>query len=88
MLLALRPCFLKINGMCATDRSSLSPAEGRVKKIIRDDRSRLWLPKIRAAMIQKPTFFAVGAAHLGCQHGLISLLKAEGYTLQPIVSRK
>jgi uncharacterized protein len=47
-------------------------------------RNRRWIPRIESAMKQKPTFFAFGAAHLGGDSGVISLLEAKGYKLRPI----
>ena len=35
-------------------------------------------------MDQKPVFFAVGAGHLWGENGLISLLRKEGYTVEPL----
>ncbi len=35
-------------------------------------------------MENNPTFFVVGAAHLGGDFGLINLLKDEGYTVRPL----
>ena len=35
-------------------------------------------------MGDQPTFFALGAAHLGSKDGVIALLKDEGYTVKPI----
>jgi uncharacterized protein len=49
-----------------------------------DQRNRQWIPNMRQAMASKPTFFGVGAGHLGGDAGLISLLEKEGYTVRPI----
>jgi len=49
-----------------------------------DDRNKSWIPKITAAMAEKSTFIAVGAAHLGGKNGIIELLRAKGFTLRPI----
>jgi uncharacterized protein YbaP (TraB family) len=32
----------------------------------------------------KPTFFAVGAAHLGNNIGVINLLRQQGYIVTPV----
>jgi len=37
-----------------------------------------------AKMAKDPTFFAVGAGHLGGPNGVIRLLKKEGYTVTPV----
>lgn len=35
-------------------------------------------------MSAKPSFFAVGAGHLGGTQGLINLLRKEGYRVTPL----
>jgi uncharacterized protein len=49
-----------------------------------DQRNRNWIPKISRIVKEKPTFFGVGAGHLGGQQGVISLLRKEGFTLTPL----
>jgi uncharacterized protein YbaP (TraB family) len=48
------------------------------------NRNEKWIPEIIEQAKLKPTFFAVGAAHLGGENGVIALLKQKGYTIQPI----
>lgn len=43
-----------------------------------------WMTKMPAIMAEKPTFFAVGAAHLTGEKGLIHLLKTAGYTVEGV----
>lgn len=47
-------------------------------------RNKKWIPFIIDAVSVKPSFFAVGAGHLGGKEGVIELLKQKGYHLQPI----
>ena len=47
-------------------------------------RNRNWIPKMLNAMQSAPTFFAVGAGHLGGKEGLLVLLKEKGYQLKPL----
>ena len=49
------------------------------------DRNEKWIPDMIAYMKENPTFFAVGAGHLGGEKGLIKLLRAEGFSVDPIV---
>jgi uncharacterized protein YbaP (TraB family) len=49
-----------------------------------DKRNKLWIPKIEKAMREKSCFIAVGGGHLGGDNGVVKLLKARGYILQPI----
>ncbi len=48
------------------------------------NRNHNWIPIMQEMMKEKPTFFAVGAGHLGGEHGVIRLLRKEGYTLKPL----
>ena len=49
-----------------------------------DNRNINWIPSIEKTIALTPTFIAVGAAHLGGKKGVVSLLRAKGYTLTPI----
>ena len=43
------------------------------------NRNKNWIPKIEKTAKEKPTFFGVGAAHLGGENGVIMLLRKKGY---------
>jgi uncharacterized protein len=66
-----------INAMYAlmqTGDSSL----GEHEDILLTGRNTNWIPQIIAQAKKKPTFFAVGAGHLGGPMGVINLLKKQG----------
>ena len=48
-------------------------------------RNKKWISTIESLASEKATFFAVGAAHLGSEEGVISLLRAKGYEVSPIL---
>lgn len=48
------------------------------------DRNAYWLEGMKTMMSEAPTLFAVGAGHLGGESGVIALLKAAGYEVQPV----
>lgn len=48
------------------------------------NRNHNWIPEIIKMAKEKPTFFAVGAGHLGGPDGVIRLLRKAGYTLTPV----
>jgi len=48
------------------------------------NRNQKWISEIIAQAKIKPTFFAVGAAHLGNAYGVINLLREKGYTVSPV----
>lgn len=47
-------------------------------------RNHNWIPLIKKAITAKPTFFAVGAGHLGGKTGVINLLRTQGYKVTPV----
>lgn len=47
-------------------------------------RNKNWIPKMKKAMKESPSFFAVGAGHLGGKTGVLALLRKKGYKLEPI----
>lgn len=47
-------------------------------------RNKNWIPHFTRMMNEKPTFFAVGAGHLGGPKGVIQLLKKAGYKVTPV----
>lgn len=48
------------------------------------NRNNNWVKKMPQLMQEKPTFFAVGAAHLGSNDGILHLLKAKGFKVEPV----
>jgi len=49
-----------------------------------DDRNKKWIGRMEEKMEQGPVFFAVGAAHLPGENGIISLLRQHGYRVEPV----
>ena len=47
-------------------------------------RNSEWVSKIDSISEASKTFFAVGAAHLGGEKGLVNLLREAGYKLTPV----
>jgi uncharacterized protein YbaP (TraB family) len=48
-------------------------------------RNANWVKIMPAMMKEKSTFFAVGAGHLAGEKGVIRLLRANGYTVKPVL---
>lgn len=53
--------------------------------ILLHNRNKNWVPKIINEINSMPTFFAVGAAHLGGENGIIHLLRKAGYTVTAVM---
>jgi uncharacterized protein len=50
------------------------------------NRNQNWIPKIQKITKEKPTFFAVGAGHLGGKKGVITLLRESGFTVKAVMN--
>jgi len=55
----------------------------KYNKALLDDRNTRWIPLMQGMMQQQSVFFAVGAAHLGGEFGVVNLLRQAGYTVNP-----
>lgn len=65
----------------------LSMADASFKKFEKElliDRNKNWIPKIEEMAKKQASFFAVGAAHLPGEYGVIKLLKEAGYTVKAV----
>lgn len=49
-----------------------------------DERNEKWIDPMIEFATEKSTFFAVGAAHLGTEQGVLALLKEKGYTVEAV----
>jgi uncharacterized protein YbaP (TraB family) len=47
------------------------------------NRNKNWIAPMRSMMAEGSVFFAVGAGHLGGKDGVIALLRAEGFNVNP-----
>jgi uncharacterized protein YbaP (TraB family) len=74
-----------INSLYAmtTDKELMSAS---AKKTLLDTRNLNWLKIMPEMMRKESVFFAVGAAHLAGETGVINLLKKAGYTVKPIMN--
>lgn len=61
-----------------------SPEYGDLAEDLLWKRNAAWIPVMAGAMQAKPTFFAVGAGHLGGAKGVLALLRKQGYTVKPV----
>ena len=66
------------------DLATNSGAMAKYENIFVQDRNQRWVPQIGKIAAQKPTFFAVGAGHLGGKNGVLQLLRKAGYQVKPV----
>lgn len=71
-----------LNALCAMMNSD--DGLSQYNDLLLNNRNEKWIPEIIQQAKLQPTFFAVGAGHLGNTNGLINLLKKQGYTVSPI----
>jgi len=57
----------------------------KYKNELLTNRNKNWIPRIGKIISEKPTFFGVGAAHLGGENGIIMLLRKQGYTVEAVL---
>lgn len=62
-----------------------SPELRSHSEVLLNKRNEIWIDRISRLIAEKSTFIAVGAGHLGGEHGVIRLLQASGYTVEPIL---
>ncbi len=59
---------------------------GKYEDIFLKNRNQNWIPIMAEMAKEQPTFFAVGAGHLGGEFGVIALLRQAGYEVTPVMS--
>ena len=64
---------------------AMQKVEGAEETLL-TDRNKKWIPRMKEMVQSKPTFFAVGAAHLGGPMGVIPLLRKQGYSVEAVSS--
>lgn len=57
---------------------------GNYQDIMLNRRNAKWIPEIITESKKMPTFFAVGAGHLGGAKGVINMLRKQGYKVTPV----
>ncbi|WP_170067636.1 TraB/GumN family protein [Neolewinella xylanilytica] len=64
--------------------TSESEGFGDFEEMLVIRRNESWVPNIIDRLASLPSMYAVGAGHLGGEHGVIALLRAEGYSVEPV----
>lgn len=73
-----------IEGMLKAVQTSQNVLGAKYEDALLTTRNQNWIPKIDAIAKEKPTFFAVGAAHLAGENGVIKLLRKKGYKVEAV----
>ncbi len=64
--------------------TKLSAEDPEAMTNLLDERNTNWIPKIETAIAEKSRFIAVGGGHLGGKHGVVKLLRKQGYSVTAI----
>ncbi|MCO6461037.1 MAG: TraB/GumN family protein [Saprospiraceae bacterium] len=73
-----------IEGLNQIIESSSEIADTKFMDNFIKNRNERWIGVMEKMMAAQPTFFAVGAGHLGGQNGVIQLLRKAGYTVTAV----
>ncbi len=75
-----------LNGLLKFMRESENSVNSQYENELLVKRNVDWIPKISAA-VKTPTFFAVGAAHLPGESGVINLLRKQGFKVEAVLNQ-
>jgi uncharacterized protein len=73
-----------IEGMIDMMAESENKISSEFDDLLLNDRNDNWIPIIEKISKEKPTFYAVGAAHLAGENGVIKLLRKKGFTVEAV----
>ena len=73
-----------LNALLEASKNSSNDMLGKYEDVLLKNRNQNWIPKISRIAKEKPTFFGVGAAHLGGPNGVIALLRKEGFKVEAV----
>lgn len=57
---------------------------GKQRKLLLYDRNKIMEERIRSLMLEKTSFIAIGAGHLGGKQGVLRLIKKNGISVKPV----
>ncbi|WP_417237122.1 TraB/GumN family protein [Bizionia paragorgiae] len=60
--------------------------DANATNLMQINRNKKWVEKMPQMMKERSNLFAVGAAHLVDEYGLINLLREAGYTVTPVIN--
>ncbi|RAR46511.1 TraB/GumN family protein [Flavobacterium lacus] len=73
-----------ITAMVAMMKESENEITSKFEEVLLTDRNKKWIPQIETIAKETPTFFGVGAGHLGGENGVIVLLRKAGYKVEAV----
>lgn len=73
-----------VEAMIAFTEKSPNAMTSKYSDVLLKKRNQNWISRMTAIATNKPTFFGVGAAHLGGKDGVIALLRKAGFTVEAV----
>lgn len=73
-----------VEAMVSFTEKSPNAMTSKYGDVLLKNRNQNWISRITTIAKNKPTFFGVGAAHLGGKEGVIALLRKAGFTVEAV----
>ena len=73
-----------VEAMVAYTEKSANVMTSKYSDVLLKSRNQNWISRMTTIAKNKPTFFGVGAAHLGGKEGVIALLRKAGFTVEAV----
>lgn len=73
-----------INAMVTLMKESDNQISSQFEEVLLIDRNKKWISRIETVAKEMPTFFGVGAGHLGGEFGVINLLRKAGFKVEAV----
>ena len=73
-----------VEAMVTFTEKSPNAMTSKYGDVLLKNRNQNWISRITTIAKNKPTFFGVGAAHLGGKEGVIALLRKAGFTVEAV----
>ncbi|WP_412476007.1 TraB/GumN family protein [Flavobacterium sp. TBRC 19031] len=73
-----------VEAMISFTEKSANVMTSKYSDVLLKKRNQNWISRMTTIATNKPTFFGVGAAHLGGKDGVIALLRKAGFTVEAV----
>lgn len=73
-----------VEAMVTFTEKSPNTMTSKYSDVLLKKRNQNWISRMTTIATNKPTFFGVGAAHLGGKNGVIALLRKAGFTVEAV----
>jgi uncharacterized protein YbaP (TraB family) len=73
-----------VEAMITFTEKSANVMTSKYSDVLLKKRNQNWISRMTTIATNKPTFFGVGAAHLGGKDGVIALLRKAGFTVEAV----